>query len=88
MSDLPEEESFQFQALLLGAHKLKPSEQVYLDELQSGICFRCKAPGSLYRRNTAYNDSLSNYACCCEGCRAMDDEEMADRWREYYSGLM
>jgi hypothetical protein len=77
-----------FQELLLGMYSLSPGDQVHLDNLQSGICFGCGGPGRVYRRYTAYAESLPNYSCACSACEAEDYEQMKALWAEYHFGLL
>jgi len=68
-----------------------PDEQVLLDAILSQDtvpCFECAAPGKARRQNTTYAHDPSNWVISCDRCFEQSEKEWADRWYEFYSGLL
>ena len=54
-------------------------------------CAACDATGpDVFRRpqNTQYENEDSNWCVLCAACQAQADEYWAERWAEYYAGLL
>lgn len=78
-------------------YTLRPELWIYPDvTIICGEYITCPCCGAMAntvarrRRNTQYCKSLDecNYLTACEACMQYDDEYNADRWADYYSGLL
>jgi len=52
------------------------------------FCATCVDSVELRRRNTAYVDDELNWLIACEECHQADFDYYAERWADYYQGLM
>lgn len=54
-------------------------------------CPQCKQPHKTIgrrRMNTAYRNDNSNFIICCRQCFDEVEEYWAERWADYYSGIL
>lgn len=59
--------------------------------LHPSHCPQCKQPArniGRRRMNTAYQNDNSNFIICCRQCFDEAEEYWAERWADYYSGIL
>lgn len=68
-----------------------PVVLVHFDRLQLPVCMgphEHETAGELYRQNTSYANGISNWVVVCADCRKENDAHWAERWADYYAGVL